>query len=426
MLAANKENDLVVHGSHLSKINAKTPGPSKLHPKTPYKVPLKDGNVVGKTGKKALFVGKDSPLFITPIGARGGHRRPALTGKTTNAKARIFTPSEGGSVEQYQKPVGGVSRLDTSKRSVSEDVRPFLNDEEYPEIEYMPPCPPELPDIPDDFLIPDYDRLSKSIYRECHRQFLLDIDEFGKTSIERQHEESERQVDAMLDAETEELLKPLSLRCKGATRPKRIISVSSDASDAKLQVEKTIITKPTTAKRSTSRPTSRLASVLGTSSSVAPGNGLSTNTAAKNAALSSELPASSTSNTRPKTASRTVSHSRSVSTSVTRKPLSSSRSSKGMPPPLHPQTRTLNSTNYRTAIGQSNGKKVREAEGTPMTGLKETALEACQRVLQENEEDFSPITLPSSGADGSGDYEDPVVMPPADDIEEEFYIQVPE
>jgi len=68
MLAANKENDIILHGPHLGKINAKTPGPSKLHPRTPYKVPLNDENVAGKTSKKSLFIGKDSSLFVTPIG----------------------------------------------------------------------------------------------------------------------------------------------------------------------------------------------------------------------------------------------------------------------------------------------------------------------------------------------------------------------
>ncbi|PWW75156.1 hypothetical protein C7212DRAFT_325083, partial [Tuber magnatum] len=144
MLAANKENALIVPGQHLGKINAKTPGPSKLHPKTPYKIPLNDENVAGKTGKKALFVGKDSSLFATPIALGGGPRRPALTGKTTNAKAKIFTPCAEDSVEQQPKPAGGVSRLDASKRSIPEDVRPALHDEngEYPEIEYIPRCPP--------------------------------------------------------------------------------------------------------------------------------------------------------------------------------------------------------------------------------------------------------------------------------------------
>jgi len=67
MLAANKEND-VLHVPHLGKVNTKTPGPSKLHLRTPYKVPLNDENIAGKTSKKTLFVGKDSSLFVTPIG----------------------------------------------------------------------------------------------------------------------------------------------------------------------------------------------------------------------------------------------------------------------------------------------------------------------------------------------------------------------
>lgn len=45
---------------------------------------------------------------------------------------------------EHQKPAGSVSRLDGSKISISEDVRLVLHDEdgEYPEIEYIPQCPP--------------------------------------------------------------------------------------------------------------------------------------------------------------------------------------------------------------------------------------------------------------------------------------------
>lgn len=68
MLAVNKENDLLTHGPHKGKMNAKTPGPPKLHPKTPFKIPLNDENVEAKTAKKGLFGGKDPSLFVTPVG----------------------------------------------------------------------------------------------------------------------------------------------------------------------------------------------------------------------------------------------------------------------------------------------------------------------------------------------------------------------
>ncbi|CUS14554.1 unnamed protein product [Tuber aestivum] len=445
MLAANKENALNAHVPHLGRINARTPGPSKLHPKTPYKVPLNNENVARKAGKQTLFVGNESSQFVTPIGEfgsllsvilvlkthlfaceglGGGSRRPALTGKTTNAKARIFISSAGGSFEQQPKPAGGISRPDSSRRSIPEDVRPVLHSEngEYPEIEYMPQCPPDLSDIPDDFSAPDYDKLGKSIYRGCHRQFLLDIDEFGRTCIERQVEASQRQIDAMLDAETEELLKPLSLRSSGAAGRKKIAYLSSGPSSTKQEVGKTAPAKPTVTKR----PTSRSASALGRSSSTASGQGSSTNRAVKSMALFSKRPASSSSNVGPKAASRTASHSRSISASTIKKPLSFPTRPKAMPPP-RPESRTLSAANYGPAIGHTRGKEgSREVKRrVQTTGPKETALEACERVLHEHEEDFSPVILPPLGTDG-GDCEDPVIMPPIDDIEEEFYMQVPE
>lgn len=99
-----------------------------------------------------------------------------------------------------------------------------------------------------------------------------------------------------------------------------------------------------------------------------------------------------------------------------------------MPPPPRPESRALSNVNYTTAIGHANGNEVnREVKRMLTTGLKESAIEACERVLQEDEHDFSPLILPSLGAGGGGDdEEDPVIMPPVDDIEEEFYMQVPE
>jgi len=97
-----------------------------------------------------------------------------------------------------------------------------------------------------------------------------------------------------------------------------------------------------------------------------------------------------------------------------------------MPPPPRPESRTLSAANYKTHIRHTNGNGAdREAKRMLTTGLKESAIEACERVLQEDENDFSLI-LPSLGASGGADDEDPVIMTPVDGIEEEFYMQVPE
>jgi len=99
-----------------------------------------------------------------------------------------------------------------------------------------------------------------------------------------------------------------------------------------------------------------------------------------------------------------------------------------MLPPSRPESRTLSAANYRTDTGHTNGNGAdREAKRILTTGLKESAIEACERVLQEDENDFSPVILPSTGVcGGGGEEEDPVIMTPVDGIEEEFYMQVPE
>jgi hypothetical protein len=73
MLAQNKEN-VVLQAPQAGKVNPKTPGPSRLAAKTPFRIPLNDENGTGtvmlKTGKKNLFAGKDPALFVTPVGER--------------------------------------------------------------------------------------------------------------------------------------------------------------------------------------------------------------------------------------------------------------------------------------------------------------------------------------------------------------------
>ncbi|PWW75155.1 hypothetical protein C7212DRAFT_325082, partial [Tuber magnatum] len=214
----------------------------------------------------------------------------------------------------------------------------------------------------------------------------------------------------MLDAETEELLKPLSLRSRGTTKPKKSIPISSGASGAKLKVEKAAPAKQTVTKRptsrSTSRPAPRSASGLGTAGSAASGEGSSTNTAVGSTALFSRRPTSSSSGTRPGAASKAAGHSRSISTSAIKKPLSfPSRSNAMPPPPPRPESRTLSAANHKTTRGHIHGKEVyAEVKRMLTAGPKETALEACERVLQEHEDDFSPVMLSSLGANWGGDY----------------------
>ncbi|EAW19445.1 uncharacterized protein NFIA_025170 [Aspergillus fischeri NRRL 181] len=155
--------------------------PGARAPKTPFKVPLNDENdplAFGKKTVKAAGKQKENTkpakdAFVTPLGmqerdpseriekanetlAIEPRNRAPLGMKTTNAKARgLQTPAA---------PAGTIKPEKTNKRTSTQKIRKFSplvdqpkievqgeeSQDDVPDIEYMPPKPKELPDIPDD------------------------------------------------------------------------------------------------------------------------------------------------------------------------------------------------------------------------------------------------------------------------------------
>jgi len=151
-----------------------------------------------------------------------GPRRIPLGGKTTNAKAPRSEQKEKLQLKLLQSPV---------TRTVIRD-----NEEETPEIEYMPPKPVDLPDIPDDFIEPDYNLIKNNMFTNAYSFYLDARDENGKTRLERQ-------MDAIIEEQEKEMLVEadgIILPKKGA--PKKTIPVRRDP--------------PRAAGKNTSRPTS--------------------------------------------------------------------------------------------------------------------------------------------------------------------------
>lgn len=248
------------------------------------------------------------------------------------------------------------------------------------------------------------------------------MDEFGKTNVERQLEECERQVNAMLDAETEELLNPRAVQQKDSRSKK---SDSTSATHGGKRAAGGISTRQSGDKRPASSSTSRPASVLSTTSSVSSRTGPPTSASVKAATLLSQRPASSASNSRSQVPAKVTRHARSISTSIINKPLGSSRSSKPPQFSSRPENRVRSLVNSRSTIGYANGKGVgREVRKILSTAPKETAIEACERILREDEENFGPIILPPVTIDAGAEDEE-LVAPPVDD-DEEFYMQLPE
>ncbi|KAF4213350.1 hypothetical protein CNMCM8980_000660 [Aspergillus fumigatiaffinis] len=165
------------HG--VKQLQPRTPGARA--PKTPFKLPLNDENDPLAFGKKTVkAAGKQKETtkpakdaFVTPLGmqerdpseriekanetlAIEPRNRAPLGMKTTNAKARgLQTPAA---------PAGTIKPEKTNKRTSTQKIRKFSplvdqpkievqgeeSQDDVPDIEYMPPKPKELPDIPDD------------------------------------------------------------------------------------------------------------------------------------------------------------------------------------------------------------------------------------------------------------------------------------
>lgn len=302
------------------------------------------------------------------------------------------------------------------------ETHPILNqDGEAPEIEYMPPREIPLPDIPDDFQIPDYAKLRAHIYTDCHRSYLYDIDESGKSAIERQVEASDRQIAALLDAETEMLLAECKPKKAAATTKP---STAPAGTRLKHKRSTTLTEKPTLArKRTVERP-----------ASAASNNSInsrpSTAASIRAATALSQRPSSSASTNRPVTSASQRSHTRSSSTSVLKKPVFTRGE------PTRPASRTnsrpnsrMAAANSKTTIGYTTGKEVAKSIKKVLEVPKvETALELCERILKEDEERQNEVPVLMLSGEEEEDVDDILKSLKSlidEEEEEDFFITLP-
>ncbi|KAA8909306.1 hypothetical protein FN846DRAFT_623078 [Sphaerosporella brunnea] len=430
MLTYNNQENVVSQAPQggNGKALLQTPAPGKMAMKTPFKIPLKnDENGAGSMhpqtgGKKSIFAGKDPLQFVTPVGPR----RQALTGKTTNLKARSLAPS----AEQARTGKGSFNRQST-KLVVSETAEVAATDD-VPEIEYMPPGPHEIPFTPEGFEESlDFTYLKNNYMRGCHRAYLAGIDEDGKSSLQRTLEANQRRLNAELDAETEELVAKISRKPSLATRrmedqkPAMTTSSSRAASSASTA-------RPTSrAGTATARPTSR----AGTSSSRPSSRAGSTTTRPTSSRPSSRTsvrpPASTASLSRP-TAS---SNARSVSTADSRKAAemlsqrprstSTSRPTTSTRPTSSHGVKKSFTTNTKPipapkTLGYRAGREIRDGVKAGVSQVRlESALDAIERIQREDaaaeELGLPPIILEEE--------EDVVVdMPSPLVLEEDYFV----
>lgn len=119
-------------------------------------------NIGGKSGFKA-----QADSFKTPLGPRG---RVPLGGKDTNVKAK--TTITFNDPLQTNKP-GNATPSSTKKRSrratrlsVTQAKELTEEEEDVPEIEYIPPAPKELPDIPEDYVRIDVGKIKQNLFKD--------------------------------------------------------------------------------------------------------------------------------------------------------------------------------------------------------------------------------------------------------------------
>ncbi|KAF8252620.1 hypothetical protein K440DRAFT_657829 [Wilcoxina mikolae CBS 423.85] len=431
-MLANKEN-VVLHAPQAGRAHPKTPAPGKMATKTPFKIPLNDENTTAlpKTGKKTLFAGRDPSQFVTPAGPR----RQALAGKTTNVKARGLAPSvQQGKIEKKQDNAVKPQR---TQLVISEQAEAAVHEtDEVPEIEYMAPVPPELPFVPEGIEEePDYEWMKKNYMKGCFRTYLADVDEDGKSELQRRMEENFRMLEAELDAESEEAI----CNAKGIRKPKATITKASvpardtktrraeekKASEAKRSTSRS--RQPSNARPTPSRPTSAASVTRPTSSSASitrptsssQRRAASTLDSRKAAEALSQRPTSSASNTHPE--SRLARHSRSGSTTVEapKRPLSFSRS--------HSRSGSVPSAVVtKSTVGYTAGREVRDNVKKTVSKAKlESALDAIERIQREDEEADAAMPLILIPED---DEDDVVVELPSPLIEdeEEFFMTMPE
>jgi hypothetical protein len=199
----------------LKGFNAKTP--ANKAPKTPFKIPLNDENAFkgGKPGGKTNGKGDgslsmtikgakvDNSAFVTPAGEihaalskkksltqmTGPRTRAPLGMKTTNAKARAFqtpAPLSGSAKTQKISP-----RLRRPKVKVHQPEPANEEEDDVPEVEYMPPKEVPLPDTMDDFpsdwKFPMFQgkNMTRGIWSAYHNP----LEDDGRTKKEREFEE---------------------------------------------------------------------------------------------------------------------------------------------------------------------------------------------------------------------------------------------
>ena len=167
----------------------------------------------------------------------GPRTRAPLGAKTTNAKARPFQIP----AETIEKPpsVNSISARKPKVRPAKpepasiEDILNIQNDEDFPEPEYMPPKPVNLPDIPfDEAHLLDKTPIPESEMRRGIAKYVMSqTDDDGLTRAQREKRDRDRDDEYMRGIDRlkmEQLMKGLEIACIHRDECEGICSVNGD------------------------------------------------------------------------------------------------------------------------------------------------------------------------------------------------------
>ncbi|KAK6538207.1 hypothetical protein TWF694_011088 [Orbilia ellipsospora] len=277
LVSARDRENRVLHGATQNGKAQfpKTPGqgPSK----TPFAGRKGDENaaglmpIPGKTTFKA-----HAEAFQTPMGPQS---RVPLGGKDTNLKAKhnllYNDPLQQTTKPNKAGPASDTKQSARARRQTRLSITPKTltsEDDELPEIEYIPPAPQDLPDIPDDYTRIDVSIVKQNLFRDANSTPMYDArrrEQFRKlTEYDESKEEEELRlkVEAMLF----EMEKGTD---KGKDAWKELDTV--DFGDTTVRQKKTPstrayegATKSSMAKRGPPRPASALSNKSGNSGSM--------------------------------------------------------------------------------------------------------------------------------------------------------------
>ncbi|KAF3916874.1 hypothetical protein ABW20_dc0110290 [Dactylellina cionopaga] len=211
LLSARDQENRALHAGTQNGKSQLTKTPGQGPTKTPFAGKKNDENGAGMMalggGKTAFKAHADA--FMTPVGPRG---RVPLGGKTTNIKAKQtiqFNDPLQQTIKPNKGPPSSTKQTTRSRRQTRLSVTPAKpitqdEDDEYPEIEYMPPAPKELSDDPDDYVRIDVGIIKQNLFKDVHSTPIYNAKR--REEFERLTEYDEEEEESALKRRLEEIL----------------------------------------------------------------------------------------------------------------------------------------------------------------------------------------------------------------------------